>query len=498
MLNPLSLATQGFGMATSILGDAVRMAAEEEAAIAQLTQAIEANVEGWDGNIAVVEEVIAQREALAFADSEQRESLQKLVAVTGDVNEALALQATAMDLARLRNMELGAAGDLLGKVYAGNLGTLSKFGIVLDKGATSVEAMAEIQRMARGQAKAYAETTQGSLVRSQLALENAMEDLGAALTPVVGTFADMAADTIPKVLDAVGDLVGVVQGAHGAFLELRDTVHETVGRDIENDLSNAARIGATFGTVLVSDVAGEAGFALEDLARQLGLTGDSFESYTGEAERASNAMATLPGAVSGAAGDIAGTLRRVLDEAAEFPEGLRDAIASGKDDVREAMADLRFAMEHPFAGDRYADFLRDKMRAANRALARAIAEGRVDAANEAAAVVAAIKGELGKLGNQTYSLDVMLSQVPGISESGAMRFLGPRGGSGGSARPRGGGRLTPDDSFFDVGRGSGRGGGVNVNINGGLFMGNPGDAQRFAREVTPHIERERRRLGVGG
>ena len=114
------------------------------------------------------------------------------MSVTKDVDKALELQATAMDLARLRGMDLVTAGDLIGKVYAGNLGTLSRYGIVLRKGTTAAEALAEIQRRASGQAQAYADTTEGQMVVAQIKMNDAMEELGETLTPLAAQFADFA------------------------------------------------------------------------------------------------------------------------------------------------------------------------------------------------------------------------------------------------------------------------------------------------------------------
>lgn len=199
-----------------LIGDAVHAAAEEDAAIQQLTTSIKANDEAWDGNLDRIEDVIQARQDLAFADDEQRESLRQLVAVTHDVNEALQLQAVAMDLARLKNISLVDAGNLLGKVYGGNISILRRYGIQIDKNATSTEALAAIQKMASGQAAAYADTTQGALVRSQIALDNAMEDLGRTLTPVVTGLAQLAADVIPKVAAGVSEIVQEV----GPLLDL--------------------------------------------------------------------------------------------------------------------------------------------------------------------------------------------------------------------------------------------------------------------------------------
>lgn len=202
------LVSSAVGSVVGALGDAERAAREEQAGIDQLTTAIRENDEAWSGNIDRVEEVIDGRQRLAFADDVQRESLRALVAVTGDASEALDLQRTAMDLARLKGMDLRAASDLLGKVWAGNLGTLSRYGIVLDDGVTATEALEEIQRRAAGQAEAYAKSQGKAEVRT-IALENASEDLGKALIPLGDAVTDVtigAIDAVRGLADGIGEL----------------------------------------------------------------------------------------------------------------------------------------------------------------------------------------------------------------------------------------------------------------------------------------------------
>lgn len=214
-----------------VLGNAVKMAAEEEAAIAQLTKAIEENDEAWNGNIQAVEDLITKRQDLAYSDGEQRESLQLLIGATKDLTAAEDLLGTAMDFARFRNIDLKTSADLLGRAYAGNFGTLSRYGVVLEKGATATEALAQIQKMASGQAKAYADTTQGKLVRAQIALDDAMEDLGRTLTPLVADLAGMAAKTLPEVVQGLkdvgeqaGKLIKPLQEVQGAVDDIIDLV----------------------------------------------------------------------------------------------------------------------------------------------------------------------------------------------------------------------------------------------------------------------------------
>ena len=79
MLNPVSLATRGFGMLTDVMSDGIRAAIEDEKAQAQLNQTIKANVKGWDENTAAIEEAIKAGAQLAFTDDEVRAGLNQLI-----------------------------------------------------------------------------------------------------------------------------------------------------------------------------------------------------------------------------------------------------------------------------------------------------------------------------------------------------------------------------------------------------------------------------------
>lgn len=160
------------------LVDVTRAGAEEEAQILRLSQAISANDSSWNGNMAAVESVIDGRKRLAFSDDEMRESLLRLVPVTQNLNEALAVQKTAMDVARLRGISLEEASDKLGKVLVGNKRVLKELGIEVDATATRTEMLAEVQRRAAGQAEAYADTTIAGVTRMENAWEDLQEDLG--------------------------------------------------------------------------------------------------------------------------------------------------------------------------------------------------------------------------------------------------------------------------------------------------------------------------------
>ena len=111
---------------TDFLGDSVAAFREDQVSIASLTTALQANIKGWSGNTDAIERVIASRMKLGFSDDAQRSSLDSILAITHDVSKALDVQRIAMDLARLRGLDLATATDLVGKVAGGKMGILRR------------------------------------------------------------------------------------------------------------------------------------------------------------------------------------------------------------------------------------------------------------------------------------------------------------------------------------------------------------------------------------
>lgn len=231
----------------AVIGKATAAAAEEQKGIAQLNAALKANVKGFDGNTDAIEAAIASRERLAFSDDDLRDSLTFLVTKTKDATEALALQETAMDLARLKGIGLTEASQMLTKGLDGNAKILAQLGIDLPKTASEQERLTAIQAAAAGQAKAYGETAAGAQEAFQIALDDLMEDLGELFLPllkdvmtflrdtvlpairnVIGAVKDWVTENKPLV-DAIGAFVG---GVLKTFVSLLGSVFDWLGKII--------------------------------------------------------------------------------------------------------------------------------------------------------------------------------------------------------------------------------------------------------------------------
>lgn len=225
MLNPAMLVTNAIGGLVQGLGDAQKAYREDQVSQEKLRTALEANIPAWDGNVEAVEKVIASRMRLGFADDQQRESLALLVAQVQDVNDALAIQRTAMDFARLKNVSLAEASTLLAKAYNGSTTSLQKMGIQLGKGVRGMDAIAAVQRRAAGQAQAYAETTQGAMEVSSLAFDEFKESVGGALDDALQPFFKLVVDLTNQTPD-LDTNIGKLTQAYRDQIEAMKLVNE--------------------------------------------------------------------------------------------------------------------------------------------------------------------------------------------------------------------------------------------------------------------------------
>lgn len=226
--SPLGLVDMGVSKLIDGLFAAGHAAADEEKNVAKLKTALTASVPGFDGNTAAIEDLISAREDLAFSDDELRASLATLVTGTHDVKEATDLQAAAMDLARLKGVDLQTATTAIAKANQGATGELRKLGIEVDAGADKTKILSTIQKAAAGQAAAYASTTAGKWEALQNKFGDVVETVGGAVVPIMEGLVDFAVGTLIPAISGLANIVGPVLG--GAF----DVMGHAIGFAIDH------------------------------------------------------------------------------------------------------------------------------------------------------------------------------------------------------------------------------------------------------------------------
>lgn len=145
-----------------------------------------------------------------FDDEDLQNAFSDLVRTTGDAQGSLRNYGLVADLARAKNIPLAGAAKIVGRVMNGNTSVLKRYGIELEKGATSQDALAAMQKKFGGAAKAYGDTTAGSIDKAKVAFGNIKETIGGALLPVVASaatsFAGFASQAIPRVQAALSSV----------------------------------------------------------------------------------------------------------------------------------------------------------------------------------------------------------------------------------------------------------------------------------------------------
>ena len=161
-----------------------------------------------------IDAVIAKHSALSgFDDEDLQDSFTNIVRATGDVNEAMKLNALAMDIARGKGISLEAASKMVAKAADGQGTAFARAGIKMKEGASAQEAIAEAQKRFGGQAEAYGKTAAGAQERFGVAIENLQEKLGEGLLPIV-----------TKVTGGIANFVTGMQTGEGAGGKFKDAI----------------------------------------------------------------------------------------------------------------------------------------------------------------------------------------------------------------------------------------------------------------------------------
>lgn len=243
----------GAAMAVGLAGGltaSAKAAIEAEKAQARLEAQLKSMGKNTDEVKKKIDGVIqSQSQMSGFDDEDLQDSFVNLARVTGDVNESLKLNATAMDIARAKNMDVAKAGELVAKVAGGNVGILSRYGIVLKDGASASEALAALQSKFGGQAEAYGKTTAGSLDRMKVAGENLAETAGKSLAPAISTVAGGISNFITEMQTgqgAGGRFRTVITDAFKAVKSGVGTAIKAIGGFLRDNREDIKKVGQAF------------------------------------------------------------------------------------------------------------------------------------------------------------------------------------------------------------------------------------------------------------
>jgi hypothetical protein len=526
---PFAAAAKGFaiaaGAAVAVGGAmfaAARAAAEEEASIKRLDTVLQANTEVTDEQRKAMDAAIESRQNLAFSDDALRDSLSRLVPRTKDVTKAMELQAIAMDFARLREIDLKTASEVVGKVFSGNTSILTRYGFTLKKGATATEGLAAIQAASAGQAEEYSKTVAGALEAIGIVVDNVVEDVG---RPILVLLAEILVNFRDNILPKVKEF-GVAFAE--AFVRAIENLRPFITTMVTQVLPAIIAVGGAIIGTLVKALTEVGKFIGDNAGLVLSLVAayTAFTVAINLAAAAARAKVAVMALLNLSVQSFGGPLTLAIALIAALVAGLVVAYNSSQE-FRNVVNAVFRAIQPLLA------VVVD--------LALFIGTNIVRAFGLAVSVVSELAKVLWDDGNGPLAIainaigkvfDAITAPIRffiGLVESAIsvvrtlinlannLPFVGgflPRGGAGGPARERGralGGPVTGGQQYMVGERGpelfvpnqsgsivpnNSLGGQINVTVQAGAFLGSSDDAREFARRIYGALNDEARRRGT--
>jgi len=200
--------------ATAFAVQAVKNAAQDEAAQRKLEETIRASTKATEAQTRAVGDYIdATSIAVGITDDELRPAFSRLVRSTNDVQEAQKLLNLALDITAATGKPLEAVTNALGKAYDGNLTSLGRLGLGIDQSILKTKDFDLVYKNLAGTFGNFAEneakTTEAQFRRIQIAIDEAKESIGAALLPAVNQLTGFLLESaVPALNQFIAGLTG--------------------------------------------------------------------------------------------------------------------------------------------------------------------------------------------------------------------------------------------------------------------------------------------------
>lgn len=217
------------GAAAGFAISAAKAAVEDEKSQKMLAKAIKNTAGATDAQVQSTEKFIGKMQlSYGIADDKLRPAFATLTRVTGNLTESQDLMQVAMDVSAGTGKDLATVSLALAKAHEGNLGSLKRLGIPLDdaivKNKDFNAALTVLTETFNGSAKAGAETFAGRMEVIKQNVNEAKEQIGYALMPILEKMAKYIIETVVPNIQAFVDGLTGKGGATGAV----DGAHESV------------------------------------------------------------------------------------------------------------------------------------------------------------------------------------------------------------------------------------------------------------------------------
>lgn len=231
VMNPLNLAAGAVAAVAAVAVSAavtfakasVESAANADASWGRVSQAVDNAGISFRGVRGDLDGLFTKiQETTRYSDDDAASAFATLVNVSGDYSGSVKNLALVADLAAAKQLDLGTASEIVGKVMTGETGMLKRYGIVVKDGA---DAMQVLRDKFSGFAQSDAGTLEGKLHSIANAWDNVKEAVGRALTGDTGLTA-----TTGALADALNKFGTWIDNSHGGIEKYSDGVRGIIDR----------------------------------------------------------------------------------------------------------------------------------------------------------------------------------------------------------------------------------------------------------------------------
>ena len=192
--------------------NAVKAAADDEKQTIRLNAALKARGFQLDQLAPKIDEQIKAMQVLGFTDDQVRDGLEVGSRFFKNQEQLLAANATAANIAAATGMELSDVMTALGRGAAGSTRGLLKLGIQVEKGAKLKDILRIADEKYLGVAEEVANSTSGKFAAAQIRFNEAIENFGAKLLPMLNEALTFLTETALPAFEGLMDTLGPIVG----------------------------------------------------------------------------------------------------------------------------------------------------------------------------------------------------------------------------------------------------------------------------------------------
>lgn len=243
------------GFAVAFGTDAVKAYLEDEKGQRRLQTALKNTTKATTKQRKAVETYISKVQyAYGVTDDKLRPAFQRLTQATGSIAKSQSMFTTVLDISAGTGKDVETVANALAKAYGGNLASLQRLGLGLDKATIKSGnfdvAFQKLQSTFGGQAKAKANSFEGRLEILKIRFDEFKESVGGKLITPLTTLMNFVENTL---VPRLGDVADGFNGKTGVNKGVKDFAEIVAAQNLGLAIRNvASAFGALF-TVFAGD-----------------------------------------------------------------------------------------------------------------------------------------------------------------------------------------------------------------------------------------------------